>query len=81
MGKSPKKAASAEAGSSFSVSRFNRNEHAHKLIGQACPSLCPTTCKHLAAVRGSHTLSEAMFFFAVQLLRLKSSEHKNPPFG
>ena len=45
------------------------------LIGQSFSALSASSLEYVSAVSGSHSLSEAVLFFSLSLLRLVSSEH------
>ena len=47
----------------------------YRLVGQSLSALCTASLKNGSAVRGLHSLSEAMLLFSLTLLRLISSEH------
>ena len=46
-----------------------------KLIGQSFSALSASSLEYVSAVSSSHSLSEAVLFFSLSLLRLVSSEH------
>ena len=50
---------------------------AYGSVGQSCTTLCTAASQNLAAIRGCHTLPEAMLHLAVPLLRLICSFHEN----
>ena len=47
----------------------------HSLVGQSFSALCTSSCKHLSAVRGGHSFSEAVLHFSLTLFRLIWSFH------
>ena len=51
-----------------------------QLRGELCSALGAATGEDLAAVGGSHSLSEAMYLASLSLLRLICSEHNYTPF-
>ena len=44
-------------------------------MSKPCSALGASSCKHLAAVSGSHSFHKAVLFFSVKLLRLVCSFH------
>jgi len=47
-----------------------------KSVRQSFSAFCSSSCQNLSTVGGSHSFSEAMLFFSVQLFRLKCSQHE-----
>lgn len=51
------------------------------LVGKSCSASCASARQNLAAVRGSHSLPEAVYLFSLKLFRLIGSFHlEKPPF-
>ena len=50
------------------------------LVSKSCTTLSASSFEDFSSVSGSHSLSEAMYFASLSLLRLICSEHNYTPF-
>ena len=58
--------------------QFFERVHNKKLVCERLSALCSAAGKYLASVGGSHSLHEAVFLLAMELLGLVSSFHLEP---
>ena len=54
--------------------------HIHALVSKSCTTLSASSFEDISSVRGSHSLSEAMYLTSLSLFRLICSEHNYTPF-
>jgi len=57
-----------------------RTRRSEDLVGESCTTLIASSLEYLSAVRGSHSLAEAVFLTSLSLLGLICSEHNRTSF-